>query len=167
MSFSSCKKKDNNNEVKNDIATTSLNKVLIHEGVDTLNNVTIFEIYKVNDSLHARIKFQRPLPVGDGGINYLMNHMTADIIALTYGTSISANNSWTDTTATNSYSLVNFKGKGDQYIGVRNFFFPEGVTHYTFGWLKINLSANSDTLKIIESATNTTENLPILAGQIK
>jgi hypothetical protein len=55
----------------------------------------------------------------------------------------------------------NFNGHGDKYLGIR--LAAPGGNHY--GWIKVNVSQNNDTLKIISCGYNAGELEPIEAGQ--
>lgn len=59
------------------------------------------------------------------------------------------------------YNFQNeFKGKGDKYVGVK---FKIG-SDFHYGWMKINLSSDGKTLKIIDVAYDTRANTPITVG---
>jgi hypothetical protein len=64
-------------------------------------------------------------------------------------------------------SLEEFAGKGEKYIGYRSAFFPSGITNYNYGWIRVELSSDQKTLKIIDRATNYTENKYIRTGQVE
>lgn len=53
-------------------------------------------------------------------------------------------------------------GKGDKHVGFR--FVSKGQTYY--GWIKVNVSANSQTFTIREAAFMNIPDLPISAGQV-
>ena len=163
--FFSCKK----TEVHSDkISTYEINEILLHESVDSVSELTtVFEIYKVGDSLQARLIYPIPLLLRDGGSTYLTDSKTGNIIALKAGETISDKNNWNDTISSNSFSLNNFKGKGEMFIGTRHYSFLDGIVRINYGWLKIYLSSNCDTLKILDGAANMTLNNSIYAGQTK
>jgi hypothetical protein len=64
-------------------------------------------------------------------------------------------------------SLDNFAGKGQKFLGYRAYYYPDGVIAFRNGWIKIELSPNHDTLKVMSRATNLSYNQPILTGQTK
>ena len=160
----SCEKTD---EPVDDIRFNEIDKVIIGENRDTIGNL-IFEIYNENNSLQARLLHVVPdIPIDcDCGSEVIINPETGNVNAYKEGESISGNyNSRDYINWGNNYSLDNFKGGGNLYIGSMSLNFSTGEMIYKYSWIKINLSQNSDTLRIIETAYNNTENKPILAGQ--
>lgn len=163
--YSSCKKSETDAD---NISTYKINEVLYGESVDTINELsTVFEIYKVGDSLRAKLCFPVPLMISDGGCTYLKDSKTGNIIALKSGEIISDKENWNDKIASSSFSLINFIGKSEMYIGTKGSVYLDGTMNIHYGWLKIYLSSNCDTLKIIDGATNLTNGNSINAGQKK
>jgi len=157
-----CKKSTSNSEPDN-IHSWNINKSLVNKSVDTID-LTVYEIYKMNDSFVAKLSF--PRIICDCSLSYLTDSKNGNILALKENETISENNNW-DVNLSNNFNLYNFKGKRELYIGYRNLYFPDGISHYCYGWIKICLSANCDTLRIIEAAINFTENGKIITGQKK
>jgi hypothetical protein len=63
-------------------------------------------------------------------------------------------------TTTSTVSVGQFPGSGDKFMGVK---FTIGTSiHY--GWLRLDMSSNSDSITIKDFAYETTPNTPILAG---
>lgn len=56
----------------------------------------------------------------------------------------------------------NFKGAGDSYLGFR---FADGNGHH-YGWVKLYVSAQNDTLRLYSYAWHKTVDEPILTGQL-
>ncbi len=55
-----------------------------------------------------------------------------------------------------------FQGQGEKYLGFRKYI----AEKYYYGWIKIDCSQHSDTLKIIEFGYNLTSDKGIRAGQV-
>lgn len=55
----------------------------------------------------------------------------------------------------------NFNGKGEKFLGIK---LRSGISEF-IGWIKLDLSTDNDTLKIISFAYLTNNSLTILAGQ--
>jgi len=99
----------------------------------------------------------------DGGNQFLVDEETNQIKALTENTKVFENGTWTNNT---KLYLDQFIGQGEKYIGYRMLSYPSGEIIYCYGWIKIKLSANKDTLIILNRATNQTEFNNLLTGQI-
>ena len=158
---------ENTDELFADIRFNEIDEVIVGENRDTIGNL-IFEIYNENNSLQARLLYVVPdIPIDcDCGSEVIIDPETGNVNAYKEGESISGNyNSGDYINWGNNYSLDNFKGGGNLYIGYMSFSYPSGEMIYRYSWIKINLSQNCDTLRIIETAYNYTENKPILAGQ--
>gem|GEM_PF-3024239 len=100
----------------------------------------------------------------DGYNNIMADTLSRKVIVMDENTLISQDASWA---GVQNLSLQDFAGKGEKYLGYRSCFFPEGVDQYRFGWIKIKLSSNNDTLTIISRADNRTNNKAIAAGQLE
>jgi len=163
----SCKKKsDTNTNNPDKIYYSTVDKILIKESADTVDRF-VFEIYKVGDSLRTRLRYVVDNILGDGGHELLYEVNSGNILLFNLNDVISGQNRWDDTITSNNFSLNNFSGQGNKYIGFRNFSFPDGKTRYCYGWYQIMNSINNDTLKIIDMAVNQTEGNSIKAGQKK
>lgn len=160
--FSNACKKDK--KTSDNINHSMLEKVLIHESADT-NYRVIFEIYKEGDSFITRLKYVHDHLLCDCGQELLKDGNSGDILLFNLNDVISGQNNWGDTITSNSFSLKNFRGKGNKFIGFRNEYFPDGHLRYYYGWFQIVNSPNNDTLRIIDMAVNQTEGNSIKAGQ--
>ena len=99
----------------------------------------------------------------DGFNSILTNPQTEAAVALDENIKISEDNHW----YSGELNLDHFAGLGEKYLGYRACFFPDGVMKYIYGWIKIELTSNGDTLKILSRAKNNTIYNPIKAGQIE
>ena len=100
----------------------------------------------------------------DGFNNILVDSNTGNVLLLDESQKVSENDNWG---SPNGICLDDFSGKGEKFIGYRAGFYPSGVTNYNYGWIKIELSSDKKTLRIIERATNYAENKFIKTGQIE
>lgn len=99
-----------------------------------------------------------------GGYNSVLTDSNAEnLIPLNENFDITENLNWN---VIDDLKLDDFAGNGEKYIAYRLCFFPDGIEQFKFGWIKISLSINKDTLTIISRATNQTNNLPIKTGQM-
>jgi hypothetical protein len=148
------------------IISKSINKTiteLVNDSIDGTCKKLIFEIKKLNQSENtAIIRVNNEAILCDGFSNILVNSNTGNALPLDKNQKISETDNWENP---NGICLDDFAGKGEKYIGYRSGFFPSGVTNYNYGWIKIDLSSDKKILKIINRATNYTENKYIKAGQ--
>lgn len=109
------------------------------------------------DSLAARV-----LPMGS---QILDNSTFGYCDALQANAVIDANaGTWGDRSSFVLGTFANaglFNGQGERYLAFRFL----DANDYNYGWIKLYLSAQNDTLRIIEYAWNQTSNQEILAGQ--
>ncbi len=164
--FFSCNKP---NDLPDDnIIFTEINKTITMSTIDSISGACknlIFEIKKTDSSENtAIIKLSDELILCDGFSNIIANSDGENVSPLDEDQKISENGNWFNP---NGICLDEFAGKGEKYIGYRSGLFPSGVTNYLYGWIKIELSSDKKTLKIIERATNQAENKYIKAGQIE
>ncbi len=125
----------------------------------------IFNIQVLNQSDNtAVIRLNNVFITCDGFNSILANSSTGKVLTLNENQEISENGDWK---SANGICLDEFAGKGEKFIGYRSGFFPSGVTNYNYGWIKIELSSDKKTLRIIERATNYAENKSINSGQLK
>ena len=89
---------------------------------------------------------------------FCVNSSNFDLTPLNENTLIPYPNFWGN--PNEEYSLDNYIGKGEKYIGVS---FIQSQTNYA--WIKIYCSPHNDTLKIIDWAYNQTESSRIKTGQ--
>jgi len=164
VSLFSCDKTENLPE--DNIIFKSINKTiteLVNDSIDGTCKNLIFEIIELNQSQNtAIIRLNNEMIECDGFSNILANSNTGNALPLDENQKISEIDNWDNS---NGICLDNFAGKGEKYIGYRSGFFPSGVTNYNYGWIKIDLSSDKKILKIINRATNYTENKYIKAGQ--
>lgn len=120
-----------------------------------------------SDSLLAFIKYPAQIPLGDCGIQYFSDTLSNRLKCLAVNNTISQYSQWSTSTE-HTLSLDDFKGKGEKYIGFRilTLSYPNHID-YSYGWIRVELSANNDSLRIINFANNTTINKSILTAQRK
>jgi hypothetical protein len=164
--FFSCNKSE---ELPPDnIIFTEINKTITLSNPDSILGTCkdlIFEIKETNSFENAVIiRLNDELILCDGFNNILSNSDNGNVLTLDENQKVSDNDNWK---SANGICLDEFAGKGEKYIGYRSGFFPSGVTNYNYGWIKIELSSDKKTLKIIDRATNYTENKYIQTGQIE
>ena len=164
--FFSCNKSE---ELPPDnIIFTEINKTITLSNPDSIDGTCknlIFEIKETSSSGNTTIiRLNDEFITCDGFSNILANSNNGDALPLDENQKISETDNWGNS---NGISLDDFAGKGEKYIGYRSGFFPSGVTNYNYGWIKIELSSDKSTLKIIDRATNYTENKYIKTGQIE
>jgi hypothetical protein len=162
-----------------------INKTLIGISKDSINigcYPAIIEIKRNNnsttssDSLEAFINYPNDT-VENCKIAYFVDDENEKIKCLSEYNIISQYSKWSkysDSLLLSSsllFSLSDFKGKGEKYIGFRvscpPYHYLNEITHYSYGWIKVILNASSDSLKIIDIAINETKTKSILTGQKK
>jgi hypothetical protein len=148
------------------ITYTLINKIITKSATDSVNGVCknlIFEIKEINHSNStAIIRLNNEVIECDGFNNIIVDSKTGNVLPLGEGQKVSENNNWSIIT---DLRLDDFAGKGEMYLGYRSGFYPSGEINYNYGWIKIELSSDTKILKIIEKATNHTENKFIKTGQ--
>jgi hypothetical protein len=84
--------------------------------------------------------------------------------ALNLNDSISSKGFWSNKTGVlgTFQNAGQFQGQGEKYLGFRKYINEK----YYYGWIKIDCSQHSDTLKILEFGYNLTSDKGIRAGQI-
>ncbi|WP_457611180.1 hypothetical protein [Lutibacter sp.] len=164
--FFSCNKSDDLPD--DNIIFTEINKTISVLNSDSISGGCknlIFEIKEIDSSGNtAIIKLNNEMICCDGFSNILATSDNKNASPLAENQKISENGNWV---GPNGICLDEFAGKGEKYIGYRSGFYPSGITNYNYGWIKIELSSDKKTLKIIERATNYTENKCIKTGQIE
>jgi len=160
----SCKKTET---VNDDIDFKSLDKTIVIENNDSISGTCKDLIFTINSSnqidFYSVLRINSSLIACDGYNSILTNPGTDEVSPLDEGFEISEASNWT---GVQDLSLDDFAGIGEKYIGYRSCFYPEGVDNFNYGWIKIKLSENNDTLKIINRATNHTNYKSITAGQV-
>lgn len=168
ISMFSCEKTEDLPESKDNIIFKSINKTITELANDSIIGTCknlIFEINKLSQSEYtAIIRLNNEMIYCDGFSNILANSNNGDALLLDENRKILETDNWG---TSNGICLDDFAGRGEKYIGYRSGFFPSGVTNYNYGWIKIELSSDKRTLKIIDRATNYAENQPIMTGQTK
>jgi len=155
--------------VIDDILFEQINKtILVHES-DSRTGICkalIFEITSENQtepSAILKINSNTDL-ICCGGYNSVLTDSNAEnVIPLNDSFDIAENLNWN---GINDLNLDGFAGNGEKYIAYRVCYLPDGIEKFKFGWIKIRLSINKDTLTIISRATNQSNNLPIKTGQM-
>ena len=165
--LASCNKAETD-ELNDNIIFKDFNKTIVSPEQDSISGTCKYLIFEI--MVNAQMEYSSTLKINsehilcDGYNSILTDSDTEEVIALDEHINISQDANWT---RIHDLSLDNFAGKGEKYIGYRSCFFPEGTFNYHFGWIKIKLSANKDTLTIISGATNYTNNKEIQTGQIE
>ncbi len=158
------------------ITYREINKMLVGISKDSINMgcyPTIIEIkYNANptpsDSVEAFIKYPEQT-IDSCWIGYFVDDSGERIRCLPEHNIISQYSQWNQHQHPHSaLSLTDFKGKGEKYIGFRiscpPYPYLNEITHYCYGWIKVELNASKDSLKIIDMAINETKTRSILAG---
>jgi hypothetical protein len=163
----SCDKKDVT-PLKDDIIFTEINKSVAYLEKDSISGYCkdlIFEIINNGQTGYSAIlKQNEELTLCDGFNSILLDSQTGQVAVLNENKLISKEGHWG---SVGDLNLDNFAGKGAKYIGYRPGFYPSGITYYRYGWIKVELTSNRDTLKVICRATNNTNDKSIKAGQSK
>jgi len=164
--ISACTKTDDS--PADDITYTKINKTITLSNADSIDGACkklIFEIIKTRQAEKTSIiKVNKESLVCDAFSNIVTIPGNNSASVLNENQEISDNDNWK---SVNGICLDEFAGKGEKYIGFREGFYPSGVTNYHYGWIRIELSADKSILKIIDRATNNTENKFIKAGLTK
>ncbi|HOF15433.1 MAG TPA: hypothetical protein PLF32_03010 [Bacteroidales bacterium] len=161
--FTACEKPTH---LKSDcIVFQKINKTITVSQNDTILNDVIFTVTgNDTDGIHAYVyRVGEQLLIGNGSNDFLFNE--DKIIVLNHNDIIASTSIGTWGNKEKLY-IDDFAGKGEKYIGFRlGLSYPPFSCFYY--WIKISLSADKKTLKIISMAHNNMEDNPILAGQIK
>ncbi len=162
--FTFCKKSVELPEDK--IIYTHINKTITLSNPDSIAVTCKYLVFEIRESnTHeetAMLKLNNEYIICDGFDNVMANSDNENVTPLDDNQRISYNSNWV---GLNETILDEFAGKGEKYIGYRAGFFPSGTTYYNYGWIKIELSSDKKTLRIIERATNYTKNKFIKTGQ--
>ncbi|NVO20898.1 MAG: hypothetical protein HXX13_14455 [Bacteroidetes bacterium] len=161
-----CQKSDDTKPDK--IWFEQVNKTITASYPDSISGACKDLVFNINGNLtngYQAFISQNSVPlICDGGNQFLVDENTNQIKALAENTEVSENGAWTNDT---KLYLDQFTGQGEKYIGYRHLSFPSGKSIYYYGWIKIELSANKETLTILNRATNQTEFKNLNTGQIK
>lgn len=162
--FIGCQK--NNTEIQDDIIFKDISKLIIAPNNDSIKGVCrnlIFEIISENNiDFTTILTSNNNTIVCDGNNNIITIANTKKVSPLDKKIEILETSNWT---TAHNLSLDDFAGKGEKFIGYRSCEYPNGENEYYYGWIKIRLSKNKDTLKIISRASNRTKGKLILTGQ--
>jgi hypothetical protein len=163
-----CKKSDTTNSTNN-IVFEPINKSIVFPSVDTITGACRKLIFELDatppNSGNAILKENGGIMVCDGFNSFLVDAQNKNVIVLNNNVEIPSNGNWHETNT--GLILNDFEGKGQKFIGYRAYYYPNGILSFRYGWIKIELSPNRDTLKVISRATNLSYNQPILTGQTK
>ena len=156
---------------KDEIINHYLNKSLVGISKDSINISCYPSIFAIErnsntgkDSLSAFIKGLYDTANSDCFIQFAVENTGDFAKILAENTSISDSSIWGNKIS--AICLDHFKGKGINFIGYRcATITPDGI-YFRYGWLKIEINSNANSLKIYNWATNNTINRSILAGQM-
>jgi len=134
------------------------------DSISGICNAVVFVVTQIDNSKTSAYITITPYDICCDGYNQVIVNNNGNVAVLKENQKIDDTSKWKDITR---ISLCDLAGKGEYYIGLRGVFYPGGVDNYKYRWLKIELSEEEDTLKIISSGTNQTENCCIKTGQIE
>lgn len=164
FTFMYCNKSDD--LIIDNIITEDINKTITFLNSDSIAGNCkdlIFEIREIDQNQYtAIIRLNDEVISCDGFNNICLNPLSGSVELLDENQNILEDNNWG---SANGISLDDFAGQGEKYIGYRLGYYPLSTKRYNYGWIKIDLSENKQTLRIISRATNYTDNLSIKAGQ--
>ena len=163
-----CKKSDTA------ISTTSIvfeqiNKTIVFPSSDTISGACrklIFELATIPpNSGKVVITENKGIMECQAFNGFLVDTQNINVTVLNENVLVPQDGNWQE----NNTELIldSFAGKGQKFIGYRAYSFPDGVIAFRYGWIKIELAINRDTLKVISRATNFFYNQQILTGQTK
>jgi hypothetical protein len=171
----SCKKKENNDVytpvVADDIRSYDVNKMITATGSDSIIMSCWYSIFSIehspdstsSDTLAAFLKMPENPGEGDCGLAYQVEPSDSDVKVLSENEVISHTNLF-NSGFYHPLNLRNFRGQGIKYIGF-DICSTYSTLCYYYGWIKIELSSDCDSLKIYSFALNNTKNMEIKAGQ--
>ena len=164
--MTACEKANNTKPDK--ITFEQVNKTVTLTNSDSISGACQHLVFSVAgnaaDGFQAYISSDSVIMLCDGSDQFLVYETTNQIKALGENTEVSEHGTWKRITW---FSLDQFAGKGEKYVGYRILSFPDGNSKYYYGWIKLELSAGMENLKIINRATNYTEFNPITTGQVE
>jgi hypothetical protein len=161
----SCKKKNVENQVYNDITFLEINKLITATGKDSIVWECRPLIFKIMPNKHIgfyAILIENAKPIQCNESISCITDFSNNVLILNNFDIIYSNRTWK---FANELGLSNFAGKGEKYIGFR--MSSNAVQEYYYGWIKIELTENIDTLKIISTAYRNIPNRSISAGEVK
>lgn len=161
-----CTKSDDNPDAVIDLK--NIDKTITFTHQDSIEGTCKYTRFKImmtefgNHSPQVDINLPAPDLMCDGFNSILADPVTSLVLVMKEGNPIYKHEAWI---SKNNLRLDNFAGRGEKFIGYRDVFFPTGEFQYRYGWIKVYVSADMDTIRIINMATNTTTGQMILAGQ--
>jgi hypothetical protein len=158
-------------DVPDDIVHNTIGKTMIGIGKDSVNvscYPVVFEIYRnpdttSNDSLLVQITRNIPAAPNNCTRTFMDNASLGQAIALHQNDLISESGVWGSSNGI--WSLDDFRGNGDRYLGLVTETVAGNVLYRNFAWICVRISINNDTLRIIDWAYNNTAYKSIKAGQ--
>ncbi len=168
--LSACKEKEDTPQPTDNISYHIKNKTLLAGETYTyrsgcFNYYFTIDTTNTNDIHVYGYSISEEGCIGDGSIRFLASVDSTHFKMLETNTIIGAA---PDTWKIDTLYLDHFANKGKKYIGVvyhQGSSTPEDIYHY--GWVGVELSADKQTLKFIDAASNCTMGRPIKAGQKK
>ena len=162
--LSACQKSESTKP--DNIKFEQVNKTIVASQPDSISGACKDIVFHIDgnpaNGFQATISSNSIPLLCDGGNQFLVDENTNQIIALTENTRVSEKGTWANLS---KLYLDLFTAHGEKYIGYRILSFPGGKNIYYYGWIKIELSANKDTLTILNRATNQTEFNHLTSGQ--
>ena len=164
--FTTCRKSDTPINTRN-IVVEQLDMTIVYPSKDTISSVCgrlIFTVKTDSAGLKTAI-----LSGGSGILecqefnSFLTSVQNGHAVVLDNNVQVPPSGNWQAVYP--AISLNDFAGKGEKFIGYSAYSYPQGSISYRYGWIKIKLSANRDTLKLLSRATNQTYGQVILTGQ--
>jgi hypothetical protein len=150
-----------------EILFQEINKTITASQIDSISGSCKDLRFEIRENLqgefNAILSYNGNYILCDGYSSILTDPQTETAFALENNVIISKECHW----YSGELNLNHFAGLGEKYLGYRSCGYPDGIERYGFGWIKIELTPNGDTLKILSRANNRTTNNPIKAGQIE
>ncbi len=168
--LSACKEKEDTPQPTDNISYYTINKTITLGQIDSLNTACFNQLYfKIDTSNHAihvygYEKQDTVMYLCDGFSAILVSADKHHFQMLNKNESINKNSFWGG--AVDTLSLDDFAGKGKKYIGNLSVYRPSGVDEFYYGWVGVELSADKQTLKFIDAASNQTMGRPIKADSL-
>jgi hypothetical protein len=150
-----------------EIVVSQIGKTVTVSHPDSISGTckaVVFVVKQIDNLKTSAFIMETPYVISCDGYNQVIVNNNGNVAVLKENQKIDDTSEWKDIT---KISLCDLAGKGECYIGLRDVFYPGGVDNYKYRWLKIELSEKEDTLKIISSGTNQTENCCIKTGQME
>lgn len=163
--FLSCEKVENQPD---QIQYESINKTISLSSCNSIRgacNDIIFSITeKSNHQKSAVLCIDTTTSICDAHNDILVSSNPENVHMILEGEAIGKEGNWT---LIDSLCLDEFAGKGTLFLGHRIANFSTGEMVYYYDWIRIELSADKLTLKLIDRGLNNTPNNSIRAGQMQ